>query len=139
LPMEDRTGIQGGDSRKRTGCEGEEEARHFLEAKGYRTVARNFRHNAGEIDLIARDGDTLVFIEVKTKRHQGFGDPESWIGRRKQDRIARVAMGYLHANRLENQDCRFDVVTVDLTGKTPVVEHIADAFWLSPRAARSTF
>jgi len=125
--------------RKQTGNEGEAEARAFLEQKGYRILEQNWRYGQGEIDLIARDGQVMVFIEVKTKKHEGFGEPEDWIGRRKQNQIGRLALGYLQKKNLENIECRFDVVTVDKTGPAAAVNHIEDAFWIDSRAAWRMF
>jgi len=118
-----------GGRRKRTGDEGEALARQFLEKKGFLVAERNWRCGRGEIDIIARDGATLVFVEVKTQKRDGFGEPEDWITRRKQSQIARTAMGYMVERNVENTECRFDVVTVDLRGETPVVHHMIDAFW----------
>lgn len=128
-----------GGYRKRTGSEGEEEARAFLEKKGFRILEQNWRCGSGEIDLIARDGAVLVFIEVKTKKREGFGEPEDWINRRKQNQIGRLALGYLQQKNIENVECRFDVVTLDKTGPVAMVNHIEDAFWIDSRAAWRMF
>ncbi len=127
------------DSRKRTGDAGEEIARQFLEGKGFLTIERNWRYGRGEIDIIAKDGDVLVFIEVKTQKRDSFGDPEDWITRRKQGQIARTAMGYLTENGIETTECRFDVVTVDQRGEKTAVNHIEDAFWADARASWRMF
>ncbi len=129
----------GSGCRKRTGSEGEEEARVFLEQKGYRILERNWRYGQGEIDLIAQDGQVMVFVEVKTKKHEGFGEPEDWVSCRKQNQIGRLALGYLQKKDLEDVECRFDVVTVDKTGPSSVVNHIKDAFWIDSRAAWRMF
>jgi putative endonuclease len=127
------------DSRKRTGDAGEEIARQFLEKKGFVTIERNWRCGRGEIDIIAKDDAVLVFIEVKTRRRDSFGDPEDWITRRKQSQIARTAMGYLTENGIENTECRFDVVTIDRRDEKTVVTHIEDAFWADARASWRMF
>jgi putative endonuclease len=129
-----RAGQGGQDMRKRTGDEGEELARQFLEKKGFLTVECKWRYGRGEIDIIAKDKGVLVFVEVKTQMRDGFGDPEDWITRRKQNQIARVAMGYLVTFGIENTECRFDVVTVDHRGEKPVINHIEDAFWVDAGA-----
>lgn len=123
--------------RQRIGRKGEQEAVQYLEKMGYSILERNFRAERGEVDIIAKDRNTLVFVEVKTKVGGGFGDPEGRVDRRKQSQIGKVAMGYLLAKDLENVDCRFDVVTVTrLEGRTEI-RHIVDAFWLcSPETDR---
>jgi putative endonuclease len=137
---QDMNPSQGGqDSRKRTGDEGEELARQFLEQKGFSIVECKWRYERGEIDLIMKDGEVLVFIEVKTQRRGSFGDPEDWITRRKQNQIARVAKGYLVTHDIEDTECRFDVVTVDLRGNSPLINHIEDAFWADSRASWRMF
>jgi putative endonuclease len=128
-----------GGYRKKTGNEGEADARMFLEQKGFRIVERNWRCGRGEIDLIAKDGDVLVFIEVKTKKHGSCGEPEDWISKRKQNQIGRLALGYLQKKNLADVECRFDVVTVDRTGSSPVINHIEDAFWVDSRASWRMF
>ena len=114
------------------GQAGEEAAARHLESKGYRLVARRYRTRMGEIDLVARDGDVLVFIEVKTRSATGFGRPEEAVGFLKQARLSRLASLFLAAHPAlarEGADCRFDVVSVLWRGgERPVVDHIEDAF-----------
>jgi putative endonuclease len=124
---------------KRTGDRGEEEAVQYLERKGFQILERKWRYGQGEIDIIARDGAVLVFVEVKTKKAEGFGEPEDWISRRKQNQIGRLAAGYLQVRSIENEECRFDVVTVDLTTGRPSVNHIEDAFWIDSKASWRLF
>ncbi len=121
---------------------GEEVAARFLEGRGFEILARNLRSRLGEIDLIARDGTTLVFIEVKARRG-GRGDPpQAAVDARKQSRLARLALDYLAREWLRELSCRFDVVAVtfDLgdrgdwnaaggaAGGGPRVEHFPGAF-----------
>lgn len=93
------------------GQTGEEIARRYLQSRGYRIVGRNWRCRFGELDLIARDGDTLVFVEVKTRTQDGFGGPEGAVTPRKRARIVAAARAYL---RVVGADLpvRFDVVAV---------------------------
>jgi putative endonuclease len=128
-----------GGYRQRIGKEGEEDAVEYLEREGYFILERNFRAERGEIDIIARDGNTLVFVEVKTTVRGGFGEPEEWVNQKKQTQIGKVAMGYLQEKRLENVDCRFDVVAVTKIGKKTRIRHIEDAFWLNERKSESLF
>jgi putative endonuclease len=114
----------------RKGKRGEEEARKYLESKGYRILERNFRAERGEIDLITMDGDTLVFVEVKAGMPGNFGEPEDRVDVRKQKQIGKVALAYLTEKHLENADCRFDVVSVVQKHGRTTIRHIEDAFWL---------
>lgn len=118
------------DRRKRIGRWGESLAERYLKEKGFTVLERNFRAHRGEIDLIAKDGETLVFVEVKTKTREGFGEPEDWIDEKKQDQIGKVAMGYLMEKGIEQTDCRFDVVGIIKIGSRTEIRHIEDAFWL---------
>jgi putative endonuclease len=120
--------------RQRVGRGGEEEAARFLTQKGYRILERNFRAERGEIDLVAIDGNSLVFIEVKTKAKDGFGEPEDWVSPKKQRQIGKVAMAYLQKHGLEDADCRFDVIAITHAGTEKRIHHIEDAFWLDTQA-----
>ncbi|KAB2889737.1 MAG: YraN family protein [Desulfobulbaceae bacterium] len=111
------------------GRKGEELAVSALGRKGFRILARNYRRPFGEIDIIARDGNCVAFVEVKTRRAAGAYTPAEAVTRRKQVQIARVAQEYLAANRLLDTPSRFDVVTVviEADGRHRI-EHFADAF-----------
>ncbi len=118
------------DHRRAVGRWGEESAARFLQEKGYQILEQNFRSQRGEIDLVVRDADTLVFVEVKAKQRDGFGEPEDRVDQAKQAQIGRVAAAYLQQNELDDVDCRFDVVSVTRTKDDIVIHHIEDAFWL---------
>lgn len=108
---------------------GEAVASDVLVRRGYRIVERNCRSRWGELDVVAYDGDTLVFIEVKARRAVQFGDPAHAVDRRKQRRIVRLAQRYLIRRRLGEPPCRFDIVVVDeRSAWTPRVEVITNAF-----------
>jgi putative endonuclease len=95
-----------------SGAAGEREAERLLERHGLRIVARNYRTRVGEIDLVAQDGDVLVFVEVRLRARDGFGGAAASIGPAKQRRLAAAASLYL--SRLGRAPrCRFDVVTLD--------------------------
>ena len=94
------------------GSEGERAAAEFLEARGYRILERNYRTRLGEIDLVAEEGRTLVFVEVKVRRNDRFGGPAAAITSAKQARIARLAQQYVISRRLGERPCRFDVVLI---------------------------
>ena len=104
-----------------TGKEGEEIAEAFLKKRGYRIIEKNFRSSYGEIDLIAWDVETLVFIEVKARSSDRFGGPVGAVNHRKQVKISAVAAGFIQKERLWSAPCRFDVVSiVGQAGKTTV-------------------
>jgi putative endonuclease len=115
--------------RGRLGGEGEKLAERFLRGQGYRILARNYRCSCGEIDLIARDGETVAFIEVKGKSTRRFGSPLEAVTARKRQRLVLVASHYLTACKLHHLRTRFDVVGIRWTmGGEPRVVLIRDAF-----------
>lgn len=92
----------------------EQMAAEFLRREGYEILERNFRYRQGEIDIIAREGVYLVFVEVKYRRDRGSGAPEEAVDRRKQQRICRTAAYYMVKRRVyDTCPCRFDVVAVE--------------------------
>lgn len=115
--------------RRWRGQRGEEMAVAFLKRQGYRIVCQNYRYQRGEVDIIAWDKATLVFIEVKTKGQLDFGAPQAMVDRRKQHTIVRVAMGYVQEHHLRRTPLRFDVVAITwLSGAEPTVTHVPAAF-----------
>jgi len=120
------------DPRQELGRVGERLAESALDRAGLRVIARRFRTRQGEIDLIAQDGELLVFVEVKTRRGRGYGWPAEAVTARKRRRIARVAAEFLQRSRASSRPCRFDVVEIEWKhGGDPRVQHIVDAFRLS--------
>jgi len=115
---------------QRVGREGEDQAARYLQQLGCTVVARNFRTRRGEIDLIVRDQGVLVFVEIKTCSSDAFGRPESWVTPRKQRRVAGAALTWIHQNHCEDQDCRFDVIAIDLRRAEGGLQHIRNAFWM---------
>jgi putative endonuclease len=117
----------------RLGTRGEKLACRFLRRKGYRVLYRNFRgRGGGEIDIVCRDADTLVFVEVKTRTREDFGRPFEAIDRAKRKLISRGGLAWLRL--LDNPDIlfRFDVVeVVTAAGSAPRFELLRDAFQLS--------
>jgi putative endonuclease len=116
---------------KRTGKKGEELAAAYLAQTGYRIVERNYRCVFGEIDIVAWEGETLVFVEVKSRRTEAFGAPQVAVGFAKQDKISRIALNYLSEKHLRHHPARFDVVAVKLLPAGTTIELIRDAFELS--------
>ncbi len=100
------------DERQILGAHGERAAAKFLRRQRYSIVERNYRCAAGEVDLIALDRSTIVFIEVKTRTQPGCGSPLEAVDHRKQRQVVRAAQYYLAEHRLQNRDVRFDVVGV---------------------------
>jgi putative endonuclease len=114
---------------RREGTRGEEIAARFLVQQGYRIVERNFRFKRkGEIDIVARDGEYLVFCEVKMRTTDSYGLPEYAVTPWKQETIRRIAAAYLALRGISGQSCRFDVVTVRLDGNVPVMTLLRNAF-----------
>jgi putative endonuclease len=109
------------------GDEGERLACRHLKRSGMRIVTRNFRDPSGEIDVIAREGETLVFVEVKTRRS---GDPLEAVTAEKQRRLTRAGLVFLRKHGLLEVRCRFDVVSVVMPDRLAAcrIEHVRDAF-----------
>ena len=112
------------DRRRLRGDRGEKAAAHYLERRGFEILARNYACRFGEIDLIAADGATLVFVEVKLRR--GGFDPLEAVDERKQRHLSRVAFDFLRRYAMLARPARFDVVAVD--GRTMECRHIVNAF-----------
>jgi putative endonuclease len=115
-------------ARQELGKLGEDLAVRELERRGYAILARRFRTRHGEIDIIARDGGTLVFVEVKARETAEFGTAAEAVTRWKQRRLVRMAGYYLNSVRGEIPACRFDVVTIMLDGAQPAIEVYRGAF-----------
>jgi putative endonuclease len=118
---------------QRFGQKGESSAIKFLVQRGYDILTRNYRTPIGEIDIIAKDGETLVFVEVKARRSAQYGHPKYAVTKQKQYKIGRCALYYLKANRLFDTKARFDVVTIDSAEFPAKIELIKNAFDMSPR------
>lgn len=114
-------------NRKR-GSAGELSAYSYLRRNGYNIVARNYRKRFGEVDLIGWDGDTLAFIEVKSRTSQVRGRPEEAVHRTKQRQICRVAREYRSRNHLHDIKYRFDVVSIEGRAGQEQVELLKSAF-----------
>jgi putative endonuclease len=112
------------------GQRGESAAARFLQRKGYKIVARSLRDRLGELDLVAVDARTVVFVEVKTRTSHDAGAPADAIDANKQARMTRAALGYLKRHRLLANSARFDVVAVTWPDakRRPTIEHIQNAF-----------
>lgn len=120
-----------GDQRDVLARRGELEAERFLTARGMKILSRRFRIPAGEVDLIMRDDDTLVFVEVKTQRDRKWNDPELRVDAAKRNRLWLAAQAYIRKRRAEAMPCRFDIVAVTIAAEEPApaeIRHYPDAF-----------
>lgn len=103
-------------------------AAEFLKKNGYEIIQQNYYYRRGEIDIVAKEGDTLVFVEVKSRKNTGFGLPEESVTPKKQELIRRTAEGYVLEYQIQNTDCRFDVVSVVMHSQTPECVLLKDCF-----------
>ncbi|OGP56570.1 MAG: YraN family protein [Deltaproteobacteria bacterium RBG_13_52_11b] len=117
-----------GTQKKELGKKGEELALRYLRKNGYRIFERNYVCKMGEIDIIAKEKDTLAFIEVKTRTSTAFGPPQLAVNSAKQMQLSKVALCFLKEKCLEDVKARFDVVAILLGPKGPEIELIRDAF-----------
>jgi len=115
-------------ARQRLGFDGESMACEELERRGYAIVERRYRTRFGEIDVIANDRGTVVFVEVKTKTDSSFSDPVESVTKQKQRRLVSMAEQYAAAHKLDHTPCRFDVVTVDVSVTPSRITVYEDAF-----------
>jgi putative endonuclease len=115
-------------SRVMLGKIGEDLACRELEDRGYAILARRYRRRAGELDIIARDGPTVVFVEVKAREGRKFGGAVDAVTSLKRRRMTRVALEYLVRHRLTHCPCRFDVVSIHMENEQPVIELYKNAF-----------
>ncbi|NWG04278.1 MAG: YraN family protein [Syntrophaceae bacterium] len=116
--------------KKELGKRGEEIALQFLKKKGYRIIERNYVCKMGEMDMIGKEKDTLVFIEVKTRATTEFGPPQLAVHASKQRQLSKVALNYLNEKKLKEVKARFDVVAILLGPLGEEIELIKDAFEL---------
>jgi putative endonuclease len=113
-----------------TGKGGERLAVRALKRAGYRVLATNWRARGGELDIVAEQGGTIVFVEVKTRSSDSFAPPELAVNSSKRRKIARAAWRFLERNAATDRDCRFDIVSIvnEPQGRRPKVEIIPNAF-----------
>lgn len=115
-------------ARSKLGRRGEDAACDLFRRLGFHVVERNYRSGRGEIDVVARRGDVLVFCEVKTRRSDEWGLPAEAVDRAKQARLRRLAAAWMAERRPGYVDVRFDVVSVIVRGEQTDVTHVVDAF-----------
>lgn len=110
--------------KKLLGRVGENKAVEFLEKQGYTVIERNYKTKLGEIDIIVKKDDTIVFVEVKTRSNDLYGSPSEAVGYEKQRKYVKVASEYLLKQKTKDQSCRFDVIEII----NDEINHIIDAF-----------
>ncbi|MBW2707690.1 MAG: YraN family protein [Deltaproteobacteria bacterium] len=113
------------------GARGEALAFEEVKRLGYEVMAKNYRCPLGEVDLVAKDGDTLVFIEIKTRKGRPLGFAKEAVNARKQKQISKVALTYMKANHCCDVSARFDVVAISVGSGPPQIEVIKNAFDLA--------
>jgi putative endonuclease len=113
------------------GERGEALAFEKIKRLGYTHIIKNYRCRLGEVDLVAKDGDVLVFIEIKTRRGRPLGFAKEAVNLRKQKQLSKVALNYMKANDCCDVSARFDVVAVSVGSGSPQIEVIKNAFDLA--------
>ncbi|TAL67657.1 MAG: YraN family protein [Bacteroidetes bacterium] len=117
-------------STREKGNEAEDQAVDLLISKGYKIIKRNFIYGRiGEIDIVAKDGETLVFVEVRSRKSNEFGSPLESVTPKKQRVLRKVAEGYYYINKLNDVSSRFDIIAIDYSVKPPAIEHLVNAIW----------
>ncbi|PKL72440.1 YraN family protein [Candidatus Kuenenbacteria bacterium HGW-Kuenenbacteria-1] len=116
--------------KRKIGDLGEKIAKQYLKKQGYKIIKQNYTNRAGEIDLIVKEKDQIVFVEVKTRTNQNFGYPEEAIDSRKQNKIFKTAQNYLIKEKIFSENYRFDVISIEMdqSTKKAIIKHIKSAF-----------
>jgi putative endonuclease len=117
--------------KQRLGKSGEDLAVSFLKNNGFEILKRNYRYGHKEIDIIGKDKNTIVFIEVKTGRSKNFGAPQEWVTLRKQKSMIEVAQDYIQKQDFRDYDFRFDVVAISFEKGNREIEHLKNAFMVA--------
>jgi len=113
------------------GKTGEDIAIAYLKSKGYKITERNYKCIYGEVDIVANDSGDIVFVEVKSKRSKGFGNPAEAVNLNKQKKISKIALNYLREKQFQDCRARFDVVAIKMLPEGDKVELIKNAFDLA--------
>lgn len=118
--------------RHETGKNGEDMACDYIEKLGYEIIERNYRNKLGEIDIIAKDKNELVFIEVKTRCQRNYGRPSEAVDIKKKKHIYHVAEIYLIKHKIENVFCRIDVIEIYIKNEKTSINHIKNSIQEQP-------
>ena len=114
------------------GIKGEEDAERYLIKQGYEILERNYRSQQGEVDIIARDKESLVFVEVKNYSYRSYGSPVGAVGKNKKQSIIHAAETYIYKNNIEDVYSRFDVIAIYRKHDgSQMIEHFKDAFYIN--------
>jgi putative endonuclease len=116
---------------KTLGDLGEQKAVEYLLEQGFVILERNYRAGHGEIDIVAQEGEYLVFVEVKTCHSTSFGEPEAWVTPLKQKRMISAARKYRIHHQVWDADCRYDIIAFRFANDKMLINHIRDAFWVN--------
>ena len=114
-------------NKREIGDTGELIAVKYLESHGYIIIARNYYSRYGEIDIIATKGEYIVFVEVKYRKNNAYGEPSSFVDFRKQEKLKKTVLQYISENGAGDKDLRFDIIEVTGTGEVKI-NHIENAF-----------
>jgi putative endonuclease len=117
--------------KQKLGKKGEDRAEEYLKRKGFLILDKNYRYGHKEIDLIGKEGNTIVFVEVKTGRSKRFGAPEERVSLRKQKNITMAALDYIQKSSVNGCDFRFDVLAISYEKGKESINHIRNAFMVS--------
>ena len=115
-------------NKRRVGDTGEEIAVKYLETHGYTIIKRNYYSRYGEIDVIAAKGEYIVFVEVKYRKNNLYGEPSLAVDYRKQEKLKKTALQYVSENEAEDKDLRFDIIEITGIGEV-AINHIENAFY----------
>lgn len=114
------------------GIKGEEIAEKYLLQKGYEILEKNYHSQQGEVDIIAREKDFLVFVEVKNYSYRSYGSPVGAVGKSKKQSVIHAAQTYIYKNNIKDTYSRFDVVTIfQKYDGSRIIEHFKDAFYVN--------
>jgi len=118
--------------KQRLGKRGEDQAEEYLKTQGYIILAKHYHYGHKEIDLVGKEGNTIVFVEVKTGRSKNFGAPEGWVSPKKQKNLIQAALYFIQNEKTEGSDFRFDVLAISYDkGEKEVINHIRNAFMVT--------
>jgi putative endonuclease len=117
--------------KQKLGKKGEDRAEEYLKSQGFVILARHYRYGHKEIDLVGKEGNTIVFIEVKTGRSEKFGAPEGWVSPKKQKNLIQAALYFIQKEDIAGCDFRFDVLAISLNKGKEVINHLRNAFMVT--------
>ena len=117
--------------KQRLGKKGEDRAEEYLKTHGLIILARHYHYGHKEIDLVCKDGHTIVFVEVKTGRSQKFGAPEGWVSPKKQKNLIQAALYFIQNENIAGCDFRFDVLAISYEKGKEEINHLKNAFMVT--------